>query len=59
MAKGRGGGARARHRRRDALFLSPAFARGLVMAAAGPARRTPEGKQSRFLAKAAKGSRDA
>jgi hypothetical protein len=63
MAKGSGGGARARararHRRRDALFLSPVFARSLAMVAAGPAQRTAEGKQSRFLSKAAKGSRDA
>ena len=55
MAKGRGGGARARHRRRDARLPRPVFARGLAMAAAGPARRTPEMKQSRFLSKAAKG----
>ncbi len=59
MAKGSGGGARDHHRRRDALFLSPVLARGLAMAAAGPARRAPEGKQSRFLSKAAKEARDA
>ena len=59
MAKGSGGGARARHRRRDVRFLSPFFARSLAMAAAGPARRTAEMKQSRFLAKAAKEARDA
>jgi hypothetical protein len=58
MAKGRGGVARARHRRRDVRFLSPFFARCLVMAAAGPPRRTAEGKQSRFLSKAAKEARD-
>ena len=59
MAKGRGGGARARHRRREARFLSPFFARSLAMAAAGPARHTPEMKQSRFLSKAAREARDA
>jgi hypothetical protein len=59
MAKGSGGGARSRQRRREARFLSPFFARRLAMAAAGPARHTPEMKQSRFLAKAAKEARDA
>ena len=59
MAKGSGGGARAWHRRWDALFLSPAFARGLAVSVAGPARRTAEGKQGRFLSKAAKEARDA
>jgi hypothetical protein len=59
MAKGSGGGARDHHRRREARFLSPVFARDLVMAAADPARRTAEMKQSRFLSKAAKEARDA
>ena len=59
MAKGSGGGARARHRRRDVRLPRPVFARGLAMAAAGPARRTPEMTQSRFLSNAAKGPRDA
>ena len=59
MAKGSGGGTRDRHRRRDVRLPRPGFARGLAMAAADFARRTPEMKQSRFLAKAAKEARDA
>ena len=59
MAKGSGGGTRARHRRRDVRLPRPGFARGLAMAAAGPSRRTPEVKQRRFLSNAAKGPRDA
>jgi len=58
MAKGSGGGTRAPHRRRDVGLPRPGFARGLAMAAAGPARRPPEGKQSRFLSNAAKGPRN-
>jgi hypothetical protein len=59
MAKGSGGGAGARQRRRDARLPRPGFARSLAMAAAGPARHTPEMTQSRFLSDAAKGPRDA
>ena len=59
MAKGRGGGARPRHRRRDVRLPRPGFARGLAVSAAGPARRTAEGKQSRLSSKAAKEARDA
>ena len=59
MAKGSGGGARARHRRRDVRLPRPGFARGLAMAAAGPSRRPPEMTQRRFFSNAAKGPRDA
>ena len=59
MAKGRGGGTRDRLRRRDVRLPRPVFARGLAMSAAGPARRTAEGKQSRFLSKAEMEARDA
>ena len=59
MAKGSGGGTRDRPRQRDVRLPRPGFARGLAMGAAGPARRTPEGKQSRLLSNAAKGPRNA
>ncbi len=59
MAKGSGGGTRARHEQRDVGLPRPGFARGLAMAAADPARRTPEMTQRRLLSNAAKGPRDA
>ena len=49
MAKGSGGGTRDRHRRRDVRLPRPGFARGLAMAAAGPARRPPEDAKPVFV----------